>query len=107
MNRSEEIVSKFNEMLNSDQFNQNEFDSLITIFKERYKPDVKFLDFKYYNDYRRRLAKREKINYVKNQKFEEAVLIYDFNPCKIQVFQSEYFKFGWRHKLISQILEDQ
>mgnify|MGYP001791579638 CR=1 FL=1 len=72
-------------MLNSDQFNQNEFDSLITMFKEHYKPDIKFLDFKYYNDYRRRLAKKEKMRFVRDQKFDEA--------AKCRILEKECMKY--------------
>ncbi len=78
MLKPEEIVLKLNETLESDHFNQGDFESLIMTFKEQYKPDIKFLDFKYYNDYRRRLAKNKKIQFVKIQKFEEAA------ECRIQ-----------------------
>lgn len=72
MRKPEEIVLKLNEMMVSDQFSIDDFESLMRAFKEHYKPDIKFLDFKYYNDYRRRLAKKNKIEFVKNQKFDEA-----------------------------------
>ena len=45
MENPEEIVLKLNELLESDQFDRNEFDFLIKLLKEYVKTDVKFLDF--------------------------------------------------------------
>jgi hypothetical protein len=72
METVENNVSKLNEILEDDKFNLNEFDRLIKQLKEEYKVKIKFLDFKYHNEYRRALARKEKIKNIKIQEFETA-----------------------------------
>ena len=72
MENPEEIVLKLNELLESDQFDRNEFDFLIKLLKEYVKTDVKFLDFEYYNEDRLKSARSNKMAKVKLQDFEAA-----------------------------------
>jgi len=72
MENPEEIVLKLNELLESDQFDRNEFDFLIKLLKEYVKTDVKFLDFEYYNEDRLKSARSNKMVKVKLQDFEAA-----------------------------------
>jgi hypothetical protein len=72
MENPEEIVLKLNELLESDQFDRNEFDFLIKLLKEQVKTGVKFLDFEYYNEDRLKSARSNKMAKVKLQDFEMA-----------------------------------
>ena len=72
MENPEEIVLKLNELLESDQFDRNEFDFLIKLLKEYVNKDVKFLDFEYYNEDRLESARSNKMAKVKLQDFEAA-----------------------------------
>lgn len=72
MIKPEEMIVKLNELLEADQISREEFDNILKLFKEQYNPQIKFRDFKYYNEYRRHVAKKEKIQYVKIQDFETA-----------------------------------
>ena len=77
MENPEEMVLKLNKLLEADQFNRNEFEILIKLLKEKYKTDIKFLDFEYYNEDRLRMVKEEKIENVKSQDFETAAKFRD------------------------------
>lgn len=59
-------------MLGDDNFRLDEFDKLIKQLKEECKVKIKLLDFKYYNEYRRAVARKEKIKNIKIQEFETA-----------------------------------
>ena len=72
MKTAKNIVLELNELLEVDHLNRERFDSLMKPFKEQYNPKIKLLDFKYYNEYRCRIAKKEKIKYVKSYDFETA-----------------------------------
>jgi hypothetical protein len=72
MKTTEDIISKLNKMLEDDIFRINEFDKLIKQLKEEHNIKIKLLDFKYYNEYRRKLARKEKIKNIKIQEFETA-----------------------------------
>jgi hypothetical protein len=72
METAEILVLKLNEMLEADQFDLKEFSQCLNALKKLKNPALKFLDFKYYNEYRRRLAREEKIKCIKVQDFETA-----------------------------------
>jgi hypothetical protein len=72
MESAENIVLKLNEILEDDKFKRSEFDRLINQLKEEHKVKIIFLDFKYYNKYRLRLIRKEKIKNIKLQNFETA-----------------------------------
>jgi hypothetical protein len=72
MKTPEELILILNELLEADQFDWDKFECILKQLKEHYKSDIKFLDFKYYNEYRRKLARKEKMKYVRIQDFETA-----------------------------------
>jgi len=72
MEPSENLILKLNEMLEADFFNLEDFKNLFNKFKEEFRPKIKLLDFKYYNNYRRRIAKKAKIKCIEIQDFEGA-----------------------------------
>ncbi|MCE5345386.1 MAG: hypothetical protein LLG13_03725 [Bacteroidales bacterium] len=72
MKTPEELILKLNELLEADQFDQDKIECILKQLKEHYKLNIKFLDFKYYNEYRRRFARKEKMKYVRIQDFETA-----------------------------------
>jgi hypothetical protein len=72
METPEEIVQKLNELLESDLFDLNEFDSLIKRFMLKVKTDIKFLDFEYYNEARMESARSNKMAKVTLKDFEAA-----------------------------------
>jgi hypothetical protein len=82
MNRSKDFVLKLNEMLEDESLTSEAFRILLSRFKEQFKAELKFLDFKYYNNYRRRFAKLAKIKCVEIQDFEAAAKYRDLeNDC--------------------------
>ncbi len=72
MKSSENLILRLNEMLNAESFNLEAFKELFNQFQEELRPRFKFLDFKYYNNYRRRVAKKAKIRCIEIQDFEGA-----------------------------------
>lgn len=72
MKSSENLIFKLNEMLETESFNLEAYKTLFNKFNEEFRPKFKFLDFKYYNNYRRRVAKKGKIKYIEIQDFEGA-----------------------------------
>jgi hypothetical protein len=72
METAASIVLKMNEMLDVDKFNRKEFEFLFNRLKELCKTEVKFLDFKYYSEFRLKRLNKEKINCIKVQDFEGA-----------------------------------
>ena len=72
MKSSDDIILKLNEMLEAESFNLETFETLFTKFKEEFRPKFKFLDFKYYSNYRRRVAKKAKIKCIEIQNFDGA-----------------------------------
>ena len=77
MTSAETIVSKLNEMLDADHFDQKLFDTILKSLKDLCNPSVKLLDFKYYNEKLLRKLKKEKIRLVSIQDFENAAKIRD------------------------------
>jgi hypothetical protein len=72
MGTVEILVLKLNEMLDADQFDAEDFSLCFNALKELNNPALKIIDFKYYNEYRKRLAREEKIKCIKVQDFETA-----------------------------------
>ncbi len=72
MKDAQDIVMRLNEILETESFNVVAFKELLNQFKEEFRPKVKLLDFKYYNNYRRKFAKKAKIKCIGIQDFEGA-----------------------------------
>jgi len=72
MEKLEEMVQKLNELLETDQFDRTDFDSLIRQIKEQLKTEVKFLDFDFYDEARMLTARSNKNAMVKLKEFEAA-----------------------------------
>jgi len=72
MYKPEEMVLKLNEFLEAEQFPPGQFKSLIKLFIERYKPEIKILDFDYYRESSLHMAQKKKMKYVSIQDFETA-----------------------------------
>jgi hypothetical protein len=72
MESVQDIVLKINEMLEIEKFSINEFEGLINQLKEEFQVKIIFLDFKYYNEDRLRLIRKEKIKNIRLQNFEAA-----------------------------------
>lgn len=72
MEPSENLVLKLNEMLEAESFDLGAFKAVFNQFKEEFRPKFKLLDFKNYNNYRQRLAKKAKIKCIEIQDFEGA-----------------------------------
>jgi hypothetical protein len=72
MESAENLVLELNKLLIADQFNRREFDRLVLVIKKQFNPDIKFLDFEYFNEQRGESARREKIRNIKLQKFDIA-----------------------------------
>jgi hypothetical protein len=72
MKSSENLILKLNEMLEVESCDLVAFMKLFNQFQEEFRPKFKFLDFKYYNNYRRRFAKKAKIKCIEIQDFKGA-----------------------------------
>ncbi len=72
MEPSKKLILKLNDMLEAESFDPETFKVLFNQFKEEFNPIFKLLDFKYYNNYRRRVAKKAKIKCIEIQDFEGA-----------------------------------
>jgi hypothetical protein len=82
MNKVQNLVLKLNEMLEDESFTSEACKISLSRFKEQFKAEFKFLDFKYYNNYRLRFAKLAKIKCVETQDFEAAAKFRDLeNDC--------------------------
>lgn len=72
MESVQDIVLKLNEILEDEEFSRNEFEGLMRQLKEEHKMRIILLDFKYFNEYRLRLIRKEKIKNIRLQNFEAA-----------------------------------
>jgi hypothetical protein len=72
MEPSENLILKLNGMLEAESFDLGAFKVAFNKFKEEFRPKFKLLDFKYYNNYRRKFAKKAKIKCIEIQDFEGA-----------------------------------
>jgi hypothetical protein len=82
MNRSKDFVLKLNEMLEDESLTSEAFKIFLSGFKKQFRAELKFLDFKYYNNYRRRFAKLAKNKCVEIQDYEAAAKFRDLeNDC--------------------------
>jgi len=70
MESAENTILKLNELLVAEQFNREEFESILRSFEEQFKPNILILDFEYYNEDRLESARSNKMTKLKLQDFE-------------------------------------
>lgn len=70
MDTLENIPSKLNELLETDSFDEQQFDLLVKSLKEQFNAKIGLIDFKYFNERRQYNAHKEKLKGVQSQNFE-------------------------------------
>ncbi len=75
MESAEEIVAKLNYMLDTEEFNNEQFKMLFKQLMQLCNPELNILDFSFYNKDRLKVLYKEKIRLIKNQEFEKAAIV--------------------------------